>query len=100
VPQATAAGFKGFTLKWYEQVFFAGTYADAFWVSVQLALASMFVAITLALPAAFALARFPFKGRSALVAFWVLPMSLPHVAIGVGMLRLLQLYVVIPPFIG
>ncbi|WP_087003261.1 ABC transporter permease subunit [Rhizobium sullae] len=100
VPQATAAGFRGFTLKWYQQVFFAGTYADAFWVSVQLALTSMLVAIALALPAAFALGRFPFKGRSALLAFWLLPMSLPHVAIGVGMLRLLQLYLVIPPFLG
>ncbi|GGA79886.1 ABC transporter permease [Nitratireductor aestuarii] len=100
VPQATAAGFKGFTLKWYEQVFFAGTYADAFWISVQLALASMVAAIALALPAAFALARFPFRGRSMLVAFWLLPLTLPNVAIGVGMLRLLQLYVIIPPFIG
>lgn len=100
VPQATAAGFRGFTLKWYEQVFFAGTYADAFWVSVKLAVTSMLVAIALALPAAFALARFPFKGRSVLLAFWLLPLSLPHVAIGVGMLRLLQLYLMIPPFLG
>ncbi|MGK6312355.1 ABC transporter permease subunit [Neorhizobium sp. DT-125] len=100
VPQATASGFRGFTLKWYEQVFFAGTYADAFWISVQLAVTSMLVAVALALPAAFALARFPFRGRSALLAFWLLPMSLPHVAIGVGMLRLLQLYVAIPPFLG
>jgi ABC-type spermidine/putrescine transport system permease subunit II len=100
VPQATASGFRGFTLKWYQQVFFAGTYADAFWISVQLAVASMLVAVTLSLPAAFALARFPFRGRSALLAFWLLPMSLPHVAIGVGMLRLLQLYVAIPPFLG
>ncbi|MCC2611842.1 ABC transporter permease subunit [Neorhizobium sp. Rsf11] len=100
VPQATAAGFRGFTLKWYEQVFFAGTYADAFWVSVKLAVTSMLVAIALALPASFALARFPFKGRSVLLAFWLLPLSLPHVAIGVGMLRLLQLYLMIPPFLG
>jgi putative spermidine/putrescine transport system permease protein len=100
VPQATAAGFKGFTLKWYQAVLFNGAYADAFWVSVQLATVSVIVALGLALPAAFALARFPFKGRSMLLTFWMLPLSLPHVAIGVGMLRLLQIYLVVPPFLG
>jgi putative spermidine/putrescine transport system permease protein len=100
VPQATAAGFRAFTLRWYGAVFFNGAYADAFWVSVQLAVVSMLVGVVLALPAAFALARYPFKGRSTLVTFWLLPMSLPHVAIGVGMLRLLQLYIAIPPFLG
>ncbi|WP_313617618.1 ABC transporter permease subunit [Agrobacterium sp.] len=100
VPQATAAGFKGFTLKWYYAVLFNGAYADAFWVSVQLATVSVLVAIGLALPAAFALARFPFKGRSVLMTFWMLPLSLPHVAIGVGMLKLLQIYLIVPPFLG
>jgi putative spermidine/putrescine transport system permease protein len=100
VPQATAAGFRGFTLRWYEAILFNGAYGDAFWVSMQLATVAMLCAIALALPAAFALARYPFKGRSALLAFWLLPLSLPHVAIGVGLLRLLQIYIMIPPFIG
>ena len=30
----------------------------------------------------------------------MLPLSLPHVAIGVGMLRLLQAYTALPPFMG
>ncbi|WEX09652.1 ABC transporter permease subunit [Chelativorans sp. AA-79] len=100
VPQATASGFRGFTLRWYEAVLWGGAYADSFWVSMRLALASMVVALALALPAAFALARHPFRGRSVLLVFWLLPLSLPGIAIGVGMLRLLQIYVAIPPFIG
>tara|TARA_R110002020_G_scaffold16613_11_gene58688 strand:+ start:1611 stop:3299 length:1689 start_codon:yes stop_codon:yes gene_type:complete len=100
VPQATAAGFRGFTLRWYEAILFNGAYGDAFWVSVRLATVSMICAVGLALPAAFALARYPFRGRSALLAFWLLPLSLPHVAIGIGLLRLLQLYIMIPPFAG
>lgn len=100
VPQATAAGFKGFTFKWYDAVLFNGAYADAFWVSVQLATVAMVVALCLALPAAFALARYPFRGRSVMLTFWMLPLSLPHVAIGVGMLRLLQIYLAVPPFMG
>lgn len=100
VPQATVAGFRAFTLKWYERVLLGGAYADAFRVSVELALASAAVSIGLALPAAFALARHRFPGLSGLAAFWTLPLSLPHVAIGVGMLRLLQVYTALPPFLG
>jgi putative spermidine/putrescine transport system permease protein len=100
VPLATAAGFKGFTLKWYRAVLFDGNYTAAFLVSVRLAVVATLVAVALALPAAFALARYPFRWRNGLLAFWLLPLSLPHVAIGVGMLKLLQIYYVIPPFLG
>lgn len=100
VPLATAAGFEGFTLRWYEQVLIQGNYAQAFWISVQLATVSVAIAIVLALPAAFALARFPFRGRAVLLAFWMLPLTLPGVAIAVGMLKLLQIYIMVPAFMG
>ncbi|WP_176083750.1 ABC transporter permease subunit [Martelella sp. HB161492] len=100
VELATAAGFRGFTLRWYKEIFINGYYTDSFLISVKLALVSLLVSLIVAVPAAFALARFPFKGRSALLAFWLLPLSLPHVALGVGMLKLLQIYIAIPPFIG
>jgi len=100
VPLATAAGFRGFTWKWYEQVLFGGSYTASFLVSLQLAVVSVLIALALATPAAFALARYPFAGRSALLAFWLLPLSLPQIVIGVGMLKLLQIYVAIPAFLG
>ena len=100
VPQATVAGFRAFTLKWYDRVLFGGAYAASFWISVQLAAATAVLAIGLALPAAFALSRHRFRGLMALSAFWTLPLSLPHVAIGVGMLKLLQAFTAIPPFLG
>lgn len=100
VPLATAAGFRGFTLHWYRQVLIEGNYTSAFRISVQLALVSISIAIALALPAAFALARYPFRGRGVLAAFWVLPLTLPGVAIAVGMLKLLQVYVMVPAFLG
>ena len=100
VPQATVAGFRAFTLRWYERALFGGAYADAFLVSAKLALASAAVALALALPAAFALGRRRFRGLAALAAFWTLPLSMPHVAIGVGMLRLLQAFTAVPPFLG
>jgi putative spermidine/putrescine transport system permease protein len=100
VPQATVAGFRAFTLKWYDRILFGGAYAASFWISVQLAAATAVLAISLALPAAFALSRHRFRGLTALSAFWTLPLSLPHVAIGVGMLKLLQAFTAIPPFLG
>lgn len=100
VPLATAAGFKGFTLEWYRRVLLEGDYAKNFWISVRLAFVAVTIAVALALPAAFALARFPFRGRTALLAFWMLPLSLPGIAIAVGMLKLLQIYIMIPPFMG
>ncbi|MFV0244981.1 MAG: ABC transporter permease subunit [Qingshengfaniella sp.] len=100
VPLATAAGFRGFTLEWYRRVLIDGDYTDTFLVSVKLAVVTVLVALALALPAAFALARYPFRGRGVLLAFWMLPLSLPGIAIAVGMLKLLQIYIVIPPFLG
>lgn len=100
VPLATAAGFRGFTWKWYEQVLFGGTYTAAFVVSVQLALVSVAIALLVGLPAAFALARYPFPGRGVLLTFWMLPLSLPQIAVGVGMLKLLQIYFAVPAFLG
>jgi putative spermidine/putrescine transport system permease protein len=100
VPQATVAGFRAFTLKWYERAIFGGAYAQSFWISVQLALAMAMVSLALAMPTAFTLSRHRFRGLTALSAFWTLPLSLPHVAIGVGMLKLLQAFTALPPFLG
>lgn len=100
VPQATVAGFRSFTLKWYGAVLGGGTYRAAFLNSLWVALSASAVALALALPAAFALARYRFRGLPVIAAFWTLPLSMPQVAIGVGMLKLLQIYNVVPPFLG
>jgi putative spermidine/putrescine transport system permease protein len=100
VPQASVAGFRAFTFKWYAAAFDASTYLRDARNSFELALISMLIALSLALPAAFALVRAEFPGKSAVAAFWMLPLALPHVAIAVGMLRLLQWFIAIPPFWG
>ncbi len=100
VPQATAAGFKAFTLRWYQQLFSTGLYLDSFLVSVKLAAAAALVTVALSTPAAFALARYEFRGKGALQTFWMLPLSLPQIAIGMGMLRMLQAVTALPTFLG
>ncbi len=101
VPQATTAVWRGFTLRWYEAIFTQGSrYFDAAIISAQLAGAAILVAIAIALPAAFVLARRPSKGVFALNAFYMLPLALPGIALAIGMLKLLQIFVMVPPFLG
>ena len=100
VPQATVAGFRSFTFKWYAAVLGGSTYRAAFMTSLWVALAASAVALVLALPAAFAMARYRFRGLPILAAFWTMPLSMPQVALGVGMLKMLQINNVVPPFLG
>jgi ABC-type spermidine/putrescine transport system permease subunit II len=100
VPQATMAGFKGFTLRWYRQLFAQGLYLDSFWVSLKLAAAASLVTVLLAAPAAFSLVRERFFAQPLVAGFWLMPISLPQIAIGMGMLRLLQVFTSLPAFLG
>lgn len=99
-PQATVAQFIGFTWRWYAMVLENERYLSDAWTSLQLALACVAVSLAISLPAAFALVRGGFAGREALGALYMLPLALPGIAIGLGMLRLLQWFTALPPFLG
>jgi putative spermidine/putrescine transport system permease protein len=100
-PQATAAAWRGFTLKWYARLFTEGSsYIDAALMSAQLALISAACAVAVALPAAFALVRRRSRPVAATGAVFLLPLALPGIALALGVLRLLQWFVAIPPFLG
>lgn len=100
VPQAAMAGFRHFTLRWYQQLFADGLYLDSFWVSVKLAVGTSVITVLLAALGAFALVRGNFRGKPVIEAFWMLPLALPQIAIGIGMLRLLQTFTALPAFLG
>jgi putative spermidine/putrescine transport system permease protein len=100
VPQATMAGFRGFTLQWYAQLFTNHLYFDSFWISLKLALTTSFITVSLATAAAFASVRSRFPEKPVLEAFWIFPIALPQIAIGIGMLRLLQEFKTLPVFVG
>jgi putative spermidine/putrescine transport system permease protein len=99
-PQATVAEFLGFTWRWYALVFDNPRYVDAFFVSLRLALAAVAVSLAISLPAAFALERARVPARETVAAMLMLPLALPGIAIALGMLRLLQWFVQIDPFLG
>lgn len=100
VPQATVASFHGFTWRWYRAVLDNQRYIGAFQVSLQLAFATISIALLLTVPAAFALARHKLGRRELIAALLMLPLALPGIAKAVGMLKLLQWYIEIPAFFG
>lgn len=76
-----------FSLRWYREAFAYPGFVDAFVLSALLALAAAAVAVTLGFLAAYALIRFRFPGRAALDAFFVSPLLVPAVVLGIALLQ-------------
>ncbi len=77
----------GLSLRWFYAIFEANEIIASFWLSLKLGLVSATVAILLAIPAALAIARYQFRGRGAVMAFFLSPLMIPHVVLGVAFLR-------------
>lgn len=77
----------GFSLRWFAAILESTELIRAFWFSIWLGLASATFAIFLAVPAALALTRYKFPGRGALTGFFLSPLMIPHVVLGVAFLR-------------
>lgn len=80
------AGEEGFiTFKWYGYVW--DLYRDQLLFSLQLALLSVALAVALGVPAGYALARTSFPGRRLLEELILAPLSLPGIAVSVGLIQ-------------
>lgn len=77
----------GLSLRWFRAILGAGDIMNAFWLSLWLGLVSATVAVVLAVPGALALTRYRFPGRGALMGFFLSPLMIPHVVLGVAFLR-------------
>ena len=77
----------GLSLRWFRAIFDAKEIVDAFWLSLALGLASATVAVALAVPAALATVRYRFPGRGVVMGFFLSPLMIPHVVLGVAFLR-------------
>jgi putative spermidine/putrescine transport system permease protein len=80
---------RGFSLRWWERAF-APEWIDPLLFSLKLGSLTALFSILLALPLAFALFRYRFRGRDALVALTLGPLMLPTLVTGVGLLQLFQ----------
>ena len=80
-----------FSLRWFKAVFAHPDFITSFWNSLWLALASATLATLLAVPAGLAITRYSFGGRDALNALFLSPLIIPHLVLGVALLRLFSL---------
>lgn len=88
----TSEGFislptNGLSLRWFKAILDNPRFIDAFWFSLGLGALSASVAVVLAVPGALALARGRFRGREALLAFFMSPLMIPHVVLGLAFLK-------------
>ena len=81
---------RGFSVRWWERAM-APEWMDPLWFSLKLGSSTAILSTLLALPLAFALYRYRFRGRDALIALTLGPLMLPTLVTGVGLLQLFQL---------
>ncbi|MGJ7518886.1 ABC transporter permease [Variovorax sp. LT1P1] len=80
-----------FSLRWFRAVFEHSDFMQSFRNSLWLALASATIATLLAVPAGLAITRYDFRGRDFLNALFLSPLIIPHLVLGVALLRMFAL---------
>ena len=79
------------SLRWFKAVFAHSDFVQSFKNSLYLALLSATLATVIAVPAGLAIARHSFPGRDALNALFLSPLIIPHLVLGVALLRTFSL---------
>jgi ABC-type spermidine/putrescine transport system permease subunit II len=80
------AVFQGFSLQWFGAALQNANYMESLRISVVLAAITMIVALTFGTLASLGLARYQFPGRGLLSAFFLAPLGVPHITLGIGIL--------------
>lgn len=84
-----AMPFDGASWRWYRAILDAPDFVDAFWRSLALGVVAATLATALAVPAGMAIAWHRFAGREALLGLLLSPLMVPHVVLGIALLRFL-----------
>lgn len=84
-----AMPFDGASLRWYRAIYEASDFIDAFWRSLGLGATAATLATLMAVPAGMAIAWHRFAGRDALLGLLLSPLMVPHVVLGIALLRFL-----------
>ncbi len=82
---------RGLSLRWFAAVFKHSDLMTSFWNSLWLGLCSATIATAVAIPAGLALTRYEFKGRDWLNGLFLSPLIIPHLVLGVALLRMFSL---------
>jgi putative spermidine/putrescine transport system permease protein len=81
----------GISLRWFHAILDHPDFITAFYNSVQLAFFSATASLCIALPAGLAIVRSDFRGKQFLNALFLSPLVIPHLVLGVAILRLFTL---------
>jgi putative spermidine/putrescine transport system permease protein len=77
----------GLSLRWFKAIADYPEFVRALRDSLWLAALSSTIAVLFAVPAALAVARYRFAGREAMLGFFMSPLLIPHVVLGIAFLR-------------
>lgn len=83
--------FDGASWRWYRAILNSPDFVDAFWRSLALAGAAATLATTIAVPAGMAIAWHRFSGREVVLGLLLSPLMVPHVVLGIALLRFFSL---------
>lgn len=75
-------------IRWYEAMLHQPHLSAAFFNSLTLAAIVTLLSLIIGLMVAFLIVRYPFKGRDTVMSFLTLPLVLPSIVLGLGMLML------------
>jgi len=78
----------GFSLRWYREYLDSPVWQGATIRSLLVGVATAALSLALGIPAAFALTRTKVLGRSAVLAFTVAPLIVPHIIVAIGLFYL------------
>jgi putative spermidine/putrescine transport system permease protein len=81
----------GFSLRWFRAVFAHPDFVASFANSLWLATVAATLSVAIAVPAALAIDRSAFRGRGALNALFLSPLMIPHLVLGLALLRMFTL---------
>ncbi len=79
------------SLRWFKAVFAHSDLMQSFRNSLWLGLASASLSTLIAVPAGLAITRFNFRGRDGLNGLFLSPLMIPHLVLGVALLRMFSL---------
>ena len=84
-----AMPFDGASWRWYRAILEAPDFINAFWRSLGLAATAATLATMVSVPAGMAIAWHRFPGREAMLGLLLSPLMVPHVVLGIALLRFL-----------
>jgi putative spermidine/putrescine transport system permease protein len=83
---------RGLSLRWYDEIIHSSAYLGAAWLSLKLAFTVTIIALGIGGAAAIALTRHPVPGRELLAAFFLSPLVMPTILLGIGLLMVFSQY--------